>query len=457
MKPSIPKGTRDFGAQEVRKRQYIINTIKTEFERFGYQPLETPVMENMTTLTGKYGDEGEKLLFRILNSGNFMDGINSDIATSGTSKLLQPYIAEKGLRYDLTIPFARYVVMNQGKLTFPFRRYQIQPVWRADRPQRGRYREFYQCDADVIGSTSLLNEVELTQIYDRVFAQLKIPVTIHLNNRKILAGMVEVAQQPELLTDITIAIDKLDKIGMDGVRKELAERGVTEQAQAIIADFLSIDSNEPQAVLEQLRTRLASSEIGMLGIAEMQTLINYLATLNQAGQGLSNPIKIDITLARGLNYYTGTIYEVKTNAVQMGSLGGGGRYDDLTGAFGLKGMSGVGISFGLDRVYDVLEELGLNNWGNSSTTRVLFINFGNNAEQYAFETVTQLRSKGINAEIYPDNAKLDKQMKYANALQIPFVAFTGDEEMATQQVKIKNMTSGEQQTVNIAQLVTIIS
>jgi histidyl-tRNA synthetase len=457
MKPSIPKGTRDFGAQEVRKRQYIINTIKTEFERFGYQPLETPVMENMTTLTGKYGDEGEKLLFRILNSGNFMDGINSDIATSGTSKLLQPYIAEKGLRYDLTIPFARYVVMNQGKLTFPFRRYQIQPVWRADRPQRGRYREFYQCDADVIGSTSLLNEVELTQIYDRVFAQLKIPVTIHLNNRKILAGMAEVAQQPELLTDITIAIDKLDKIGMDGVCKELAERGVTEQAQAIIADFLSIDSNEPQAVLEQLRTRLASSEIGMLGIAEMQTLINYLATLNQAGQGLSNPIKIDITLARGLNYYTGTIYEVKTNAVQMGSLGGGGRYDDLTGAFGLKGMSGVGISFGLDRVYDVLEELGLNNWGNSSTTRVLFINFGNNAEQYAFETVTQLRSKGINAEIYPDNAKLDKQMKYANALQIPFVAFTGDEEMATQQVKIKNMTSGEQQTVNIAQLIAIIS
>lgn len=456
MKPSIPKGTRDFGASELRKRYYIINTIKGEFERFGYAPLETPVMENLSTLTGKYGDEGEKLLYRILNSGNFLDGIDASQLSEMSHKQLQTQIAEKGLRYDLTIPFARYVVMNQSRLAFPFKRYQIQPVWRADRPQRGRYREFYQCDADVIGTNSLLNEAELTQLYDRVFAQLKIPVTIHLNNRKILAAMAETAQQSDRLTDITVAIDKLDKIGMDGVRRELTERGIDETAQNTIADFLRIEGS-PEVVLAQLAERFANSEMGKKGIAEMKTLLQYLQTATDGGSPLANHLKIDLTLARGLNYYTGTIYEVKTNIVQMGSLGGGGRYDDLTGAFGLKGMSGVGISFGLDRIYDVLEETkGFAQIDQTGTTRLLLINFGGAAEQYAFRLLTQLRQSGICAELYPEPAKLDKQMKYANAQQIPYVGFTGDEEMARQQVKIKNMTSGEQKSVAIADAISLI-
>lgn len=447
MKPTLPSGTRDFSPAEVRKRQYITNLIRQTFEQFGYEPLETPAMENLDTLMGKYGDEGDKLIFKILNNGlDNPDKRNKTLA--GFEEVLSgkntKTITERALRYDLTIPFARYVVMNQGKLAMPFKRYQIQPVWRADRPQKGRYREFYQCDADAIGTTSLLNEAELVQIYDRVYAQLGISVRILVNNRKILAGIAEVCGMTDKFTDLTVAIDKLDKIGIDGVSTELLSKGIDGQALQTIQSFLQFEGDN-QTALALLTEKLQTSDIGKKGIAELQTLFTYLNSVR-----LQNPIGIDITLARGLNYYTGCIFEVKTDAVKIGSLGGGGRYDDLTGTFGLKGLSGVGISFGLDRIYDVLDELNLFPQEAGTAVKVLFVNFGDELEQYAFTTLQQFRAKGIPAEIYPEAAKIKKQMDYANAKQIPYVIFCGETELQTGRVAVKNMLSGEQQDLSIS-------
>ncbi len=453
MKPSLPSGTRDFSPLEVRKRQYIINIIRHTFEQFGYEPLETPAMENLDTLMGKYGDEGDKLIFKILNNG--LD--NPDKRTKAVEAFDQVLsgkntkgITERALRYDLTIPFARYVVMNQGKLTFPFKRYQIQPVWRADRPQKGRYREFYQCDADAIGTTSLLNEAELVQIYDRAYSSMGVKVRILVNNRKILAGIAEVCGMSDQFTDFTVAIDKLDKIGLDGVSAELTAKGIGEAALQTIQSFLQFEGDN-QSVLALLNEKLANSEIGQKGIAEVQTLFNYLNSVS-----LNNPLQIDITLARGLNYYTGCIFEVKTDEVKIGSLGGGGRYDDLTGTFGLKGLSGVGVSFGLDRIYDVLEELQLFPIGADSIVKALFINFGGDLEQYAFKTLQAFRAKSIPAEIYPDAAKIKKQMDYANNKQIPFVVFCGETEIASGRVSVKNMETGEQHDVSIEEAMLLI-
>ncbi|MGB0840583.1 MAG: histidine--tRNA ligase, partial [Chitinophagales bacterium] len=370
MKPSIVRGTRDFGAEQVKKRQYIINTIRTNFEQFGYEPLETPVMEKLTTLMGKYGDEGDKLLYKVLNSGDFMRKVSPENRTSGDYRKLISKISEKGLRYDLTIPFARYVVMNRGTLTFPYKRYQIQPVWRADKPQKGRYREFYQCDADVVGTRSLLNEAEFTQIYDRVFQELGIDVVIKLNNRKILAGIADVIGMKDKFIDMTIAIDKLDKIGLEGVKKELATKGIEGEAVEQLKTFLDFEGSNAETV-NFLESQLANSEVGRKGVEELRTLFGYLSKVT-----ITNKIALDLTLARGLNYYTGTIYEVAANGVKIGSIGGGGRYDDLTSTFGMKDVSGVGISFGLDRIYDVMNELDLFATIDSSTTKLLFINFG---------------------------------------------------------------------------------
>ncbi|OWY23486.1 histidine--tRNA ligase [Sphingobacteriales bacterium UPWRP_1] len=453
MKPSIPSGTRDFSPAEVRKRQYITGLIRQNFEQFGYEPLETPAMENLDTLMGKYGDEGDKLIFKILNNGldlpekraKTLAGFEQVLSGKNTKD-----ITERALRYDLTIPFARYVVMNQGKLPLPFKRYQIQPVWRADRPQKGRYREFYQCDADAIGTTSLLNEAELVQIYDRVYAQLGMKVRIAVNNRKILAGIAEVCGMTDKFTDLTVAIDKLDKIGPDGVSAELSAKGINQQALQTIQAFLQLTGSNAQ-ILANLKAQLATSATGQKGIAELETLFTYLAAVQ-----LQNAVQIDITLARGLNYYTGCIFEVKTDEVKIGSLGGGGRYDDLTGTFGLKGLSGVGISFGLDRIYDVLEELNLFPKEANTVVRALFINFGNEFEQYAFTALQQLRAKGIPAEMYPDAAKLKKQMDYANARQIPFVVFCGETELQTGRLTLKNMLTGQQQEITSEELIMVV-
>lgn len=454
MKPSLPSGTRDFSPAEVRKRQYITGIIRQTFEQFGYEPLETPAMENLDTLMGKYGDEGDKLIFKILNNGldlpekrtKSLAGFELVLAGKNTKD-----ITERALRYDLTIPFARYVVMNQGKLLLPFKRYQIQPVWRADRPQKGRYREFYQCDADAIGTTSLLNEAELVQIYDRAYAQLGIDVRIAVNNRKILAGIAEVCGMTDKFTDLTVAIDKLDKIGPDGVSAELSAKGITGQALQTIQGFLQLNGSNTQ-MLATLKAQLAASAIGQKGIAELETLFAYLNAVQ-----LQNALQIDITLARGLNYYTGCIFEVKTDAVKIGSLGGGGRYDDLTGTFGLKGVSGVGISFGLDRIYDVLEELNLFPQAAHTAVRALFINFGEHLEQYAFTALQQLRAQNIAAEIYPDAAKLKKQMDYANARQIPFVVFCGQTEFETGRLSVKNMLTGQQHEVVPEELAKMVA
>ncbi|QQS30558.1 MAG: histidine--tRNA ligase [Sphingobacteriales bacterium] len=454
MKPSLPSGTRDFSPFEVRRRQYIIQTIRQTFEQFGYEPLETPSMENLDTLLGKYGDEGDKLIFKILNNGldhpdkrtkalEAFDQVLSGKNTKG--------ITERALRYDLTIPFARYVVMNQGKLTFPFKRYQIQPVWRADRPQKGRYREFYQCDADAIGTTSLLNEAELVQIYDRVYSQLGVKVRILVNNRKILAGIAKVCGMSDRFTDFTVAIDKLDKIGLEGVSAELTAKGIGEQALKTVQAFLEFEGDN-LSVLALLNEKLADSETGQKGIAEIQALFNYLNSI-----ALNNPVQLDITLARGLNYYTGCIFEVKTEEVNIGSLGGGGRYDDLTGTFGLKGLSGVGISFGLDRIYDVLEELQRFPKGADFVVRAMFVNFGELLEQYAFKTLQRFRSQNIPAEIYPEPAKIKKQMDYANNKQIPFVVFCGETEITSGRVAVKNMITGEQHDVTVAEAVEMIA
>lgn len=453
MKPTIPQGTRDFGPIEVRKRQYIINTIREQFEQFGYQPLETPVLENLQTLIGKYGEEGDKLMFKILNNGLSNPDKHTEARTAFEMILAgknTAKITERALRYDLTIPFARYVVMNQGNLTFPFKRYQIQPVWRADRPQKGRYREFFQCDVDVIGTTSLINEAELTQIYDRVFAQLGFRAAIHINNRKILAGIAQTAGIDNQLTSMTMAIDKLDKIGRDGVLKELDDRGIPHAAQTLIADFLNL-TGDNQHIIGRLENLLKDSDIGQKGIAELQTLFRYLSAIS-----FTNPVVLDITLARGLDYYTGTIFEAKALDVEMGSIGGGGRYDDLTGTFGLKGMSGVGVSFGLDRICDVMESLHLFETLNSDApVKALFINFGDESEFYALQCLQRLRQVGIAAEIYPEKAKLDKQMKFANAKNVPYVVFTGQEEMNSQTVKVKNMATGEQFTLPAADLPSV--
>jgi len=445
IKPGIPKGTRDFGPVVVRKRNYIFQTIRETFEVFGFQPLETPAMENLSTLTGKYGEEGDKLMFKVLNNGE----IYNEAHQAKDNKELVSAITEKALRYDLTIPFARYVVMNQHELALPFKRYQMQPVWRADRPQKGRYREFYQCDADVVGSNSLLNEVELLLIYDTVLTKLGLQgYELRINNRKILLGLAEVIGKTELLTDITISIDKLDKIGADGVRKELQERGLTTADIDTIEKFLAIDGSSEEK-LAQLKELLQSSSTALKGIEELSFVLNSgYATFN------TTPI-IDVTLARGLNYYTGLIVEVKAPAtVKMGSIGGGGRYDDLTGLFGLPGISGVGISFGVDRIYDVLEELKLFPQTAQQSTKVLFLNLGEASSRAAFSYMMQLRQQGVAAELFHEPAKMDKQMKYADKRAIPYVIILGESELQENLVSVKNLTTGQQEKISGAELIS---
>lgn len=430
-KPNIPKGTRDFGPIEMARRNYIFSTVRRVFQRFGFRQIETPAMELMTSLMGKYGEEGDKLLFRIQNSGE--------------KAALAP---EKGLRYDLTVPFARYVVQHQAELTFPFRRFQIQPVWRADRPQKGRYREFYQCDVDIIGTDSLIGELELIQIVEEVYKALGIRVCLHLNNRKILAGIAELIGAPEKIIDITTAIDKLDKIGLDKVNDELLERGLSSEAITKLQPILALSGTNEEK-LSSLRTLLAGSEIGMKGVEELTTLLRL-------ADGAVLPIELDLTLARGLNYYTGAIFEVKALDVQIGSITGGGRYDNLTGVFGLSGISGVGISFGADRIYDVLTELNL--FPDAiDATQVMFAAFGNNELAYALSWAKQLREKGLAVEVYPEPAKMKKQLGYANANAIPFVAVVGETEMDSNTVMLKNMLSGEQQQVTIDTLCQILT
>jgi histidyl-tRNA synthetase len=457
IKPSIPKGTRDFSASEMVKRNHIFNTISSVFKKYGYQEIQTPTMENLTTLTGKYGDEGDKLIFKVLNSGDYLSNIPAEKLESRNSQLLISEISEKALRYDLTVPFARYVVMHRNEISFPFKRFQIQPVWRADRPQKGRYREFYQCDADVVGSESLINEAEFALIYHEALSKLGLKdFTIKINNRKILSGIAEIIGKPELIIDMTVAIDKLDKIGLDGVIKELIERGFNENdIEKLKPIILLTGSNEQK--LDSLRSVLSSSETGLKGIAEIETIFDYLNLLTSNKQiTLNKSLELDITLARGLNYYTGAIFEVKTNEVAMGSIGGGGRYDDLTGMFGLSDLTGVGISFGADRIYDVLEELKLFPQSASESTRVLISNFDEKAEKYALPLLQTLREKGISAEIYPTSAKLKKQMTYADDKNIPFVILIGSDEMETGLLSFKNMKSGEQQQLTLEEIASLL-
>ena len=456
-KPSIPQGTRDFSPAEVRRRQYIFNTLQGIFENYGFQPLETPSMENLTTLMGKYGEEGDRLIFKILNNGlhEKKEADKEKLNTEWNKVLERPYstpvVTERALRYDLTIPFARYVVMHQNELAFPFRRYQMQPVWRADRPQKGRYREFWQCDADVVGSTSLINEAELLCIYQSAFHQLQLPqVVIKVNSRKLLAGIAEVCGMPGSMMDITIALDKLDKIGWEGVSKELVERDISEEGILKIKDIIGVTGNNEEK-LAALEAIMNGSESGKHGIAELRQTLDYHKQL--VNNNWKAEIVVDISLARGLNYYTGVIVEVVCNAVKMGSIGGGGRYDDLTGLFGLKGLSGVGVSFGIDRIYDVIEELNLVPTELATGTKVLLLNFGGANEQYALRMLQQLRNAGIASEIYPDAAKFDKQMKYANKRGVPYVILPGDEEREKQMVSLKNFTTGEQQMMSMQECI----
>lgn len=446
--PSIPKGTRDYSPEIMVKRNYIFDTIKSVFKLYGYMPLETPAMENLSTLMGKYGEEGDKLLFKILNSGDFLSNVPENELTEKNSLKLTQRIAEKGLRYDLTVPFARFVVQHQSEITFPFKRYQIQPVWRADRPQKGRYREFYQCDVDVVGSDSLLNEVELIQIVDEVYHRLKLRVKLLINNRKVLAGIAETVGYPDKLTDITVAIDKMDKIGLENVNAELREKGLTEEAIQKLQPILHIEGNHKEK-LEKLRFILQNSETGLKGIEELETVFGYLTELP-----VKMEVKLDLTLARGLSYYTGAIFEVKALDAEMGSITGGGRYDDLTGIFGLKNVSGVGISFGADRIFDVMTQLNLFPEDTHTTTRVLFVNFGSKEERFCLPLLQQLRQAGINAEIYPEAAKMKKQMTYADKKHIPFVALVGESEINEGIVSLKNMTTGEQLNVKITELIS---
>ncbi|MES2872473.1 MAG: histidine--tRNA ligase [Bacteroidota bacterium] len=458
IKPSIPKGTRDFSPAEMVRRNYIFETINSVFKKFGYQEIQTPTMENLDTLTGKYGDEGDKLIFKVLNSGDFLSKVPADKLGDYTSQRLTPSISEKALRYDLTVPFARYVVMHQNSITFPFKRFQIQPVWRADRPQKGRYREFYQCDADVVGSDSLLNEAEFVLIYHEALSKLGLKdFTIKINNRKILSGIAEIIGKPELIVDMTVAIDKLDKIGFGGVTKELIERGFSTTDIETLKPVILLEGNN-ESKIENLKSVLKNSAIGLKGIEEIETIINYLASFShQTSEVQSLPLEVDITLARGLNYYTGAIFEVKTNEVSMGSIGGGGRYDDLTGMFGLAGLTGVGISFGADRIYDVLEELDLFPKTSSETTRIMISNFDKEAEIYALPLLQKLRDSGISSEIYPTPAKLKKQLNYADDKKIPFVILVGSEEMESGLLTLKNMESGDQEKLTIGQIITGLS
>ena len=447
-KPSIPKGTRDFGPQEMARRNYIFNTIREVYALYGFQQIETPSMENLSTLMGKYGEEGDKLLFKVLNSGDFLRGISPEDLQNGATGHLAAQLCEKGLRYDLTVPFARYVVQHREELTLPFRRYQIQPVWRADRPQKGRYREFYQCDADVVGSDSLLNEVELMQIVDTVFRRFGIRVCIKINNRKILSGIAEIIGEAEKIVDITVAIDKLDKIGLENVNAELREVGISEEAiQKLQPIILLAGSNAEK--LQTMREVLASSETGLQGLQEVEFVLSKLT-------GLQNEIKLDLTLARGLNYYTGCIFEVKALDVQIGSITGGGRYDNLTGIFGMPGISGVGISFGADRIYDVLNQLELYPEEVTTATQLLFINFGETETDYCLPVLAKAREAGIRCEIYPDATKTKKQMQYANQKLIPFVALAGETEMAAGKFTLKNMTSGEQMLLSPEELIASV-
>ncbi|MCD4683490.1 MAG: histidine--tRNA ligase [Bacteroidales bacterium] len=447
-KPSIPKGTRDFSPTEMVRRNYIFDTIKSVFQLYGYLPIETPAMENLSTLLGKYGEEGDKLLFKILNSGDYISKVpNPKIQNPKTSEITS-FISEKGLRFDLTVPFARYVVQHRNDITFPFKRYQIQPVWRSDRPQKGRYREFFQCDVDVIGSKSLLNEVELIQIINDVFSRLSINCTIKINNRKVLAGIVEYIGEIEKFTSITVAIDKLDKIGIDNVKQELSLVGVSEKAIRQLSSILDFEGDMNENVV-YLGKFFESVEIGKEGINEVKKVLSYLDGLN-----LSSKVEFDLTLARGLNYYTGAIIEVVASDVQIGSICGGGRYDDLTGIFGLPDVSGVGVSFGADRIYDVMLEKNLFPEGAQETTQVMFVNFGEKEQKYCLPFTHQLRSSGINAELFPEPAKLKKQMNYANNKNIPFVVLVGDNEMKGNYLTVKNMNSGEQKQMSLEEIIS---
>jgi len=452
-KPSLPKGTRDFSPIEMVKRNYIYDTIKTVFKKYGYAEIQTPSMENLQTLTGKYGDEGDKLIFKILNSGDYLAKVDETLLATRNSQLATSKLSEKALRYDLTVPFARYVVMHQHDITFPFKRFQVQPVWRADRPQKGRYREFYQCDADVVGSPSLLNEAEFILIYHEALTNLGLKdFDIKINNRKILSGIAEIIGKPELIVDMTVAIDKLDKIGFEGVTKELLDRGFTEADIQKLQPVILLQGSNLEK-LESLKSVLATSEIGLKGIAEIEAVFNYVTKLVAENSQLVNHIELDITLARGLNYYTGCIFEVKTNEVAMGSIGGGGRYDDLTGMFGLKDLTGVGISFGADRIYDVLEELNLFPASAAQGTKVLISNFDEAAELYALPLLQQLRTAGIAAELYPASGKLKKQMSYADGKNIPYVILIGGDEMESGLLTLKTMESGNQEKLAIAEII----
>jgi histidyl-tRNA synthetase len=447
-KPSIPKGTRDFGPVEMAKRNYIFNTIRSVYELYGFQQIETPAQETLQTLMGKYGEEGDKLLFKILNSGDYLNKIDNQELTERNTLRLASKICEKGLRYDLTVPFARYVVMHREELQLPFKRYQVQPVWRADRPQKGRYREFYQFDGDVVGSDSLLNEVELMQIVDTVFTRFGVRVQIKINNRKILTGIAEVIGAADKIVDITVAIDKLDKIGIDSVNQELREDGLSEEQIQKLQPIIMLEGTNEQK-LETIAEVLKESETGLKGVEETKYILGFLTSLN-------NEIQLDLTLARGLSYYTGAIFEVKALDTPMGSISGGGRYDNLTGIFGMPGLSGVGISFGVDRIYDVLNALDLYPKDSLNTTQVLFINFGEKETAYCLPIIAQVRQAGIRAEIFPDSTKMKKQMSYANAKQIPFVVLAGESEMAAQKVTLKNMETGEQQLVTTEELINAI-
>lgn len=455
MKPSTVKGTRDFSPLQMRKRQYIFDTISRVYRQHGYQPIETPALESLSTLMGKYGEEGDKLLFKVLNSGNFMEGAGmenfSAADTESLSKTLQTKICEKGLRYDLTVPFARFVVQHQGELSFPFKRYQIQPVWRADRPQKGRYREFYQCDADVIGSDSLLNEAELAQMIDEVFHTLGIRVQLKINNRKVLFGIAQTIGCPEKMTDITVAIDKWDKIGEEGVREELTARGISSESLQKLLPVLHLQGNTSEK-LQALKQYLQASETGLKGVDELERIFALIGAMH-----LKAAYELDLTLARGLNYYTGAIFEVKAMDVPMGSICGGGRYDDLTGIFGLKGVSGVGISFGADRIYDVLNDLNLYPERLESGTQVMFVNFGEQEQLWTLAPAAALREAGINVEIYPSAAKLQKQFSYADNLHIPFVVLIGEKEHASGVLVVKNMKSGEQREVSPQDLLRVVA
>ena len=444
-KPSIPKGTRDFGPQEMARRNYIFNTIREVYKLYGFQQIETPAMENLSVLMGKYGEEGDKLLFKILNSGDFLRDVPAGGLQEGATGRLAAQLCEKGLRYDLTVPFARYMVQHREELSLPFRRYQIQPVWRADRPQKGRYREFYQCDADVVGSDSLLNEVELIHIMDTVFGRLGIRVCIKVNNRKILSGIAELIGAADKIVDITVAIDKLDKIGLEGVNEELRQDGLTEQQIARLQPIIAMEGSNEQKIAT-MREALAQSEVGQKGLDEVAFVLARVGDV-------ASQVQLDLTLARGLDYYTGCIFEVKALDVQIGSITGGGRYDNLTGIFGMPGLSGVGISFGADRIYDVMGQLNLYPEALATSTQLLFLNFGTQEADYCLPLLQQVRQAGVSAEIYPDAAKLKKQMQYANARMVPYVAMAGEDEVKAGEITLKNMITGQQERVKPAELI----